>query len=147
MADTQITENRKSRFNYAVTETFEAGLVLTGTEVKSCRQGKVNLTDGYASFRGGELFLQNVHISEYSQGNQFNHDPRRVRKLLLHKKEILKLIGQLQGGLTLIPLKMYFKKSYAKVLLGLARGKKDHDKREDLKKKQSDREIQRAVRR
>jgi SsrA-binding protein len=90
VADNQITENRKARFNYAVTETFEAGLVLTGTEVKSCRQGKVNLTDGYASFRGGELFLQNVHISEYSQGNQFNHDPRRTRKLLLHKREIEK---------------------------------------------------------
>ncbi len=147
MADNQITENRKARFNYAVTETFEAGLVLTGTEVKSCRQGKVNLTDGYAAFRGGELFLQNVHIAEYSQGNQFNHDPRRTRKLLLHKREIEKLIGQLQGGLTLVPLKMYFKKAYAKVLLGLAKGKKDHDKREDLKKKQSDREIQRAVRR
>ena len=147
MADGQITENRKARFDYAISETFEAGLVLTGTEVKSCRQGKVNLTDGYAAFRGSELFLQNVHISEYIQGNQFNHDPRRVRKLLLNRKEIVTLIGQLQSGLTLVPLKMYFKKSYAKVLLGLAKGKKSHDKRQDLKKKQSDREIQRAIRR
>ena len=146
MGEKIIAENRKARFNYAITETFEAGLVLTGSEVKSCRAGKVNLSDGYAALRGSELYLQNVHISEYVQANRNNHDPRRARKVLMHKREILKLIGELQKGLTMVPLKMYFKKSYAKVLLGMARGKKDHDKREDLKKKQANREIQRAMR-
>lgn len=147
MSDNLITENRKAHFDYAVQETFEAGLVLMGTEVKSCRDGKVNLGDGYCSFRGGELYLQNVHISEYSHGNRTNHDPRRTRKLLLHHRELDKLIGLLKSGLSLIPLKMYFKNSYAKVLLGLAKGKKAHDKRQDLKKKQADREIQRSMRR
>ncbi len=146
MGEKLISENRKARFDYAVIETFEAGLVLKGTEVKSCRAGKANLTDGYAAFRGSEIYLQNVHISEYTQGNRNNHDPRRARKVLMHRREIVKLIGELQKGLTLIPLKMYFKNSYAKVLLGLAKGKKSHDKRQDLKKKQADREIQRAMR-
>ncbi len=146
-AERLIADNRKSRFNYAIEETFEAGIVLTGTEAKSCRMGKVNLSDGYASFRGGDLILQNVHISEYSHGNRSNHDPRRIRKLLLHQGELDKLIGRLKGGLTLVPLKMYFKNRYAKVLLGVAKGKKDHDKREDIKKKQADREIERSMKR
>lgn len=147
MSDKLIAENRKARFNYAVTETFEAGLVLKGTEVKSCREGKVNLGDGYAAFRGGELFLQNVHISEYKHGNRYNHEPLRTRKLLLHDKELTKLIGSLKAGFSLVPLKMYFKKAYAKVLLGLAKGKKAHDKRQDLKKKEAKREIERSVKR
>ncbi len=146
MSDDLLAENRKARFNYHIIETFEAGLVLTGTEVKACRAGKANLTDGYAAFRGEELYLQNMHISEYSHGNRSNHDPRRTRKLLLHKKELLKLIGLLRSGFTLVPLKMYVKNSYVKILLGLAKGKKQHDKREDLKKKDATREIQRASR-
>ncbi|MDB5038940.1 MAG: smpB [Bacteriovoracaceae bacterium] len=143
--DNSITENKKARFNYSIAETFEAGLVLTGTEVKACRAKKVNLSDGYAAFRGGELYLQNIHISEYSHGNRSNHDPRRVRKLLLHAKELDKLIGLLKSGQTLVPLKMYFKNSFAKVLLGLAKGKKAHDKRQDLKEKEAKREIARSV--
>lgn len=145
-SDTLIAENRKARFNYHIEDTYEAGIVLTGTEVKSCRAGKANLTDAYAAFRGGELFLQNLHITEYSHGNRQNHDPRRTRKLLLHKGELQKLLGTLQSGISFIPLKMYFKNSYVKVLMGLGKGKKQHDKREDLKKKQSDREIQRRFR-
>lgn len=147
MAENLISENRKARFNYHIEETYEAGIVLSGTEVKSCREGTVNITDGYATFRGGDLILQNVHISEYSHGNRYNHDPRRVRKLLLHKRELMKLIGLLKGGMSLIPLKMYFKKRYAKVLLGLAKGKKTHDKREDLKKREANREIERSMKR
>lgn len=144
--DNLIAENRKARFNYQIGETFEAGLVLKGSEVKSCRAHKVNLTDGYAAFRGDELFLQNVQITEYSHANRMNHEPRAVRKLLLHRKELNKLIGLWNSGVSLIPLKMYFKNSYVKVLLGSGKGKKTHDKREDLKKKQADREISRAVR-
>lgn len=147
MADNALAENRKARFNYSIVETYEAGIVLSGTEVKSCRAGKINLADGYASFRGQELFLQNVHISEYERGNRFNHDPRRTRKLLLHRKELSKMIPELQGGLSIVPLKMYLKNRHIKVLLGLAKGKKSHDKREDLKKKQADREMERAIRR
>ena len=147
MKDNLITENRKANFNYAIEETFEAGIVLKGTEAKSCRGGKVNLGDGYCAFRMGELYLQNVHISEYSHGNRENHDPRRARKLLLHARELDKLLGLLKSGLTLVPIKMYFKNSYAKVLLGLGKGKKTHDKRDDLKKKQANREIARSMRR
>lgn len=142
-----LAENRKARFNYHILETFEAGLVLTGTEVKSCRAGKINLTDGYAAFRGSELFIQNLHISEYSHGNRENHKPMRTRKLLLHRKELVKIISVMKSGLSLVPLKMYIKNRYVKVLLGLAKGKKTHDKREDLKKKQADRDIARSVRR
>src|SRR5277367_1982782 len=112
MSGKVIAENRKANFNFAITETYEAGLVLKGTEVKSCRGGKVNLGDGYCAFRGGELYLQNVHISEYSHGNRENHDPRRTRKLLLHDKELDKLIGLLKSGFSLVPIKMYFKNSY-----------------------------------
>jgi SsrA-binding protein len=147
VSDKLIAENRKARFNYAVEETYEAGLVLKGTEVKSCREGKVNLGDGYAAFRQGELYLQNVHISEYKHGNRYNHEPLRVRKLLLHDKELTKLVGLLKSGMSLVPLKMYFKSAYAKVLLGLAKGKKAHDKRQDLKKKEAKREMERSVKR
>lgn len=142
-----LAENRKARFNYHIIETFEAGLVLVGTEVKSCRAGKINLSDGYAAFRGSELFIQNIHIGEYSHGNRENHKPLRTRKLLLHRKELIKIISVLKSGLSLVPLKMYIKNRHIKILLGLAKGKKVHDKREDLKKKQADRDIARSVRR
>jgi len=144
--DSSLAENRKARFNYAIEETFEAGIVLRGTEVKSCRAGKINLTDGYCAFRGDELFLQSVHISEYTHGNQFNHDPRAVRKLLLKRKDLNRLLGLWNGGHALVPLKMYVKKSHIKVLIGLGKGKKTHDKRETLKRKQADREIAREFR-
>jgi SsrA-binding protein len=144
-----ISDNRQARFLYEILETYEAGVQLVGTEVKSIRAGKVNLRDGYALLRNGEAWLINVHISPYdASGEYFNHDPRRSRKLLMNRKEISKLIGQVeQKGLTLVPLKMYFKGSWVKVSIGLARGKKLHDKREDLKRRQDQREMQRAIKR
>jgi SsrA-binding protein len=146
MSEKLITENRKARFNYQIEETLEAGICLKGSEVKSCRDAKVNLTDGYAAFKNSELFLQNVHINEYAFSNRFNHEPRALRKLLLHKKELQKLESSFQSGKSIIPLKMYFKNGRVKVLLGLGKGKKLHDKRQDLKKKQADREINREIR-
>lgn len=142
-----ITDNRKARFRYEILETFEAGLVLVGTEVKSIRAGKVNMGDGFGQIRNGEAWLHNVHISPYqATGTYFNHEPRRVRKLLLHKKEITKLIGKLEEkGLTLVPLKMYFKQGIVKVSLGIGKGKKLHDKRETVKKRQDQRDMQRAM--
>ncbi|PSB07428.1 SsrA-binding protein [filamentous cyanobacterium CCP2] len=142
-----IADNRQARFQYEILETYEAGMELRGTEVKSIRQGKVNLRDGYALIRNEEAWLHNVHISPHDTAGQiFNHDPRRTRKLLLHAQEIRKLIGQVeQKGLTLVPLKLYLKRGWVKVTLGLARGKKLHDKREDLKRKQAKREIDRAM--
>ena len=144
-----ITDNRKARFRYEIIETFEAGLVLVGTEVKSIRAGKVNMGDGFGQIRNGEAWLHNVHISPYqASGEYFNHDPRRIRKLLLHKKEITKLIGKLEEkGLTLVPLKMYFKRGIVKVLLGIGKGKKLHDKRETVKQRQDQRDMQRAMKR
>ncbi|ACK70473.1 SsrA-binding protein [Gloeothece citriformis PCC 7424] len=144
-----ITDNRQARFLYEILETYEAGIELTGTEVKSIRAGRINLKDGYALIRNGEAWLINVHISPYeASGQYFNHDPRRTRKLLLHRKEINKLIGQVeQKGLTLVPLKMYFKDSWVKVSIGLAQGKKLHDKRETLKRRQDERDMQRAMKR
>lgn len=144
-----ISDNRQARFLYEILETFEAGVQLVGTEVKSIRAGKVNLRDGYALLRNGEALLINVHISPYDASSEyFNHDPRRSRKLLLNRKELNKLIGQVeQKGLTLVPLKMYFKGSWVKITLGLGKGKKLHDKREDLKRRQDQREMQRAVKR
>ncbi len=144
-----ISDNRKARFLYEILETYEAGLELVGTEVKSIRQGKVNLQDGYAIVRGGEAFLLNVHISPYEKsGDYFNHDPRRTRRLLLHKQEIRKLIGKVeQQGLTLVPLKMYFKRGFVKVSIALAKGKKLHDKRESIKKRDDQREMARATKR
>lgn len=142
-----IAQNRKARHDYSVFETFEAGIVLKGTEIKSIRQRRVNLKDGFARVRDGEVYLMNVHISPYDQGNIFNHDPLRTRKLLLHKKQIIKIGTEMKNpGVTLIPLKIYIKDGFAKVLLGLAKGKKQYDKREDLKRKDMNREINRALR-
>jgi SsrA-binding protein len=144
-----ISDNRQARYLYEILETYEAGVQLTGTEIKSIRAGRVNLRDGYVLIRNGEAVLLNVHISPYeASGAYFNHDPRRTRKLLLHRKQINKLIGQVeQKGLTLVPLKMYFKGSWLKVLIGLGKGKKLHDKRETLKSRQDKREIERAMKR
>ncbi len=127
-----IAENRKARFNYHIEDVLEAGLVLTGTEVKSLREGKANIAEAYASEEGGEIFLINAYIPEYSQANRFNHEPRRPRKLLLHRRQINRLIGAVQRqGMTLVPLKLYFnKKGLAKLELALAKGKKLHDKRQ-----------------
>lgn len=142
-----ISDNRQARYLYEILETFEAGVELTGTEVKSIRAGKVNLQDGYALIRNGEAWLINVHISPYNaSGQYFNHEPRRTRKLLLHRQEIRKLIGKVeQQGLTLVPLKMYLKRGWVKVSIALGKGKKIHDKRESLKKRQDQREMQRAM--
>ena len=142
-----VTDNRKARYLYEILETYEAGIQLTGTEVKSIREGKVNLQDGYALIRNGEAWLINVHISPYTGiGQYFNHDPRRTRKLLLHRQEIRKLIGKVeQQGLTLVPLRMYLKRGLVKVNIALGKGKKLHDKREDLKRRQDQRDIQRAM--
>lgn len=144
-----ISDNRQARHLYEILETYEAGIELVGTEVKSIREGRVNLRDGYALIRNGEAWLLNVHISPYQASSEyFNHEPRRTRKLLLHRREINKLIGQVeQKGLTLVPLKMYFKDSWVKVLIGLAKGKKIHDKREDLKRRQDQRDMARAIKR
>ena len=142
-----VSDNRKARYLYEILETYEAGIQLTGTEVKSIREGKVNLQDGYALIRNGEAWLINVHISPYTGiGQYFNHDPRRTRKLLLHRQEIRKLIGKVeQQGLTLVPLKIYLKRGLVKVNIALGKGKKLHDKREDLKRRQDQRDIQRAM--
>jgi SsrA-binding protein len=141
-----IADNRKARHDYFIHDTFEAGIALTGTEVKSLRQGKVNLKDSYSSIRSGEVFLYNMHISPYEQGNRFNHDPLRVRKLLLHKYEITKLIGVTkEKGYTLVPLNLYFKRGKVKVTLGLATGKKLHDKRQALAEQEAKREIDRRM--
>src|SRR5688500_19681153 len=144
---TALARNKRARHDYHILETWEAGVVLSGTEVKSLRQGKANLTDAYATVRDGEVFLLNLHISPYEQGNQFNHDPTRTRKLLLHKKEIKRMIGAVERqGLTLIPLELYFKKGKAKVALALGKGKKLHDKRADEKKRDDQREMARELR-
>lgn len=142
-----VSDNRHARFQYEILETYEAGIELVGTEVKSIREGKVNLRDGFALIRDGEALLLNVHISPHRTASQFfNHDPRRTRKLLLHREEIRKLLGRVeQQGLTLVPLKMYMKRGWVKVDIGLARGKKLHDKREDIKKRDDQRDMQRAL--
>ncbi len=147
MADTLLTENRKARFHYAIGETYEAGIVLRGTEVKSCRAGKIQLGDAYAAFRGTELYLQNSHIGEYTHGNRQNHDPKRTRKLLLHRRELQKMLVEFQTGVSIIPLKMYIKGSHIKVLLGMAKGKKSFDKRQSIKKREAQRDIERKFRR
>jgi SsrA-binding protein len=141
-----IAQNRKARHDYAIIETFEAGLVLTGTEVKSLRLGRASLVDGFATIDHGEVFLRNVHIPEYTQGSWTNHEPRRTRKLLLHRGEILRLIGKTkESGLTLVPLALYFSAGKVKVEIGLARGKKSYDKRQDLAKRDADREVRKAL--
>ena len=144
--DTLIAQNKKAYHDYFVDDTYEAGISLFGTEVKSVRQGKVNLKDSYVSVKTGEAFLIGAHISPYEKGNIFNRDPLRSRKLLLHKREIAKLIGlTAQEGYTLIPLKMYFKGSYVKVMLGVCRGKKNYDKREDIARRDAKRDMDRAL--
>jgi SsrA-binding protein len=141
-----VAQNRKAFHDYSIEETYEAGIALTGTEVKSLRDGKANLKDSYVLIKGSEVLLLNCHISPYSHGNIMNHDPLRTRKLLLHKKEIVKLQGKAaQKGYSLIPLKIYFKGPRAKVEIGLARGKKQYEKRETIKKREADREIERAM--
>src|SRR5512134_1691424 len=142
-----VATNRKAYHDYFIEEKFEAGIILQGTEVKSLREGRVNLQDSYASVKDGEVFLYHCHISPYSHGNIANHDPIRVRKLLLHKKEINKLLGKTQQkGLTLIPLRIYFsKRGHAKVELGLAKGKKLYDRRDSIKAREAGREVERAI--
>lgn len=149
MSSTQIViQNRKARHEYHILETMEAGLVLQGTEVKSLREGRGNLVDSYAKIQNGEVFLYNFHISPYSGEKRFNHDPLRVKKLLLHRKEIRKLIGRVEEkGLTLVPLRVYFKSGKAKVELALARGKKLYDRREDIAERDAKRAMERALRR
>jgi len=135
--------NRVAKYNYQIFDTFEAGIVLTGTEIKSIRNGKANLKDTYATIKNGEAILLNMHISAYEEGNRFNHNETRTRKLLLHKKEILKLNDKIRlDGYTLIPLKLYFKKNIAKIELALAKGKKDYDKREAIKERDIKRDLE-----
>ncbi len=136
--------NRKARYDYQIEDTYEAGIVLTGTEIKSIRQGKVNLKDSYAIIRNNEVYLLNTHISLYEEGNRFNHEETRTRKLLFHKKEILKMKKKLEvEGYTLVPLKMYFVRSNAKILIGVAKGKKNYNKKETLKERDIKREAER----
>jgi len=142
-----VATNRKAFHDYFIEERFEAGIMLQGTEVKSLREGRVNLQDSYASVRGTEVFLHQCHISPYSHGNIMNHDPTRARKLLLHRKEINKLMGKTQQkGLTLVPLRIYFSaRGQAKLELGLAKGKKQHDRRESIRTREAGREVERAI--
>ena len=141
-----IAQNKKARHDYHIDDVYEAGLVLTGTEVKSLRAGRASLLDGFAVIRDGEAWLQGVHIPEYTEGTWTNHEPRRERKLLLHRGEILRLIGKTkESGTTLVPLSLYFKDGKAKVEIALARGKKSYDKRAALAEKQANRETQRAL--
>ncbi|MDX6311431.1 MAG: SsrA-binding protein [Streptomyces sp.] len=141
-----IAQNKKARHDYNILDTFEAGLVLTGTEVKSLRQGRASLVDGFGQLDGGEAWLHNVHIPEYTQGTWTNHSARRKRKMLLHRAEIEKLVQKTQeSGLTIVPLALYFKEGRAKVEIALARGKKEYDKRQTLREKQDRRETDRAI--
>jgi SsrA-binding protein len=141
-----VCQNRKAYHDYHIEDTVEAGIALLGTEVKSLRQGKASLKESYVLFRDGEAYLINCHISPYSHGNRMNHDPLRTRKLLLNKKEINTLSGKVaRKGYALIPLKIYFKKSFAKVQIGLARGKKLYEKRDTIKEREARREIERAL--
>jgi len=138
--------NRKARYDYEIEDTYEAGIVLTGTEIKSIRDGRAQLKDSYAIVKNGEVFLLNMHISPYEKGNIFNHDETRTRKLLLNKKEIFKIRDRIEmEGYTLIPIKVYFKGNKAKMLLGIARGKKTYDKRETIKKRDMEREIKKQT--
>lgn len=143
-----ITDNRKARHDFFIEETFEAGIALQGTEVKSMRLGRVNLKDSYAHIQNGELILSNMHVSPYEKASHFNHDPIRDRRLLMHKREIMRLWGKTrEKGLTLVPVKLYFnEKNKVKVEIGLAKGKKLYDKRDDLAKKDSERQVEKALR-
>ena len=141
-----VASNKKARHDYAILDTYEAGMALTGTEVKSLRAGRASLVDAFAQERDGEIYLHAMHIPEYAQGTWTNHEPRRTRKLLLNRIEIDRLLGKLkESGLTLVPLQVYFSDGWAKVEIGLARGKKSYDKRQDLAKRDAAREIARAV--
>ncbi len=140
-----IADNRKANFNFSIEETIEAGLVLQGTEIKSIRAGRAQIRDAFVLIRNNEAWISNMHISPYEQGNRYNHDPLRSRKLLLHKRQIDQLRGSVQqDGYAIIPLKLYLKNGFAKVLIGLGKGKKLHDKREDLKRKEAKREMERV---
>ncbi|AFQ46297.1 MULTISPECIES: SsrA-binding protein SmpB [Desulfosporosinus] len=142
-----VAENRKAFHDYYIEDRIEAGIILTGTEIKSIRNGRVNLKDSYAKLDEGEIWVHQLHISPYEQGNRFNHDPLRPRKLLLHRAEISKLIGKIQQqGLTLIPIKIYLKKGMAKVELAVGQGKKNYDKRQALAEREGKRDIERALR-
>ena len=141
-----IAQNKKARFEYFVIESFEAGIELCGTEVKSIRQGRVNMKDSWCTVENGELFVKGMHISPYEQGNIFNKDPMRVRKLLMHRREIMRLYGQVkQDGYSLIPISLYFKGSKVKLQLGLCKGKKIYDKRADMAEKSAKRDIERSM--
>jgi len=141
-----VASNRKARHDYSILDTYEAGMILTGTEVKSLRAGRASLTDAFAEESNGEIFLRGMHIPEYTQGTWTNHEPRRVRKLLLNREEIRKMQGKLRDdGVTLIPLSVYFNNGYAKVELGLAKGKKSYDKRQDLAARDAQKEINRSL--
>lgn len=140
--------NKKANYDYNIEDTIEAGIVLVGTEIKAIREGRANLKDSYAIIKNNEVYLLNMHISQYKEGNQFNHDEKRTRKLLLHKKEIKKLQNKLEiEGYTLVPLKLYFVKNRAKILLGVAKGKKNYDKRETIKKRDEMREARKMLKR
>lgn len=141
-----IAQNKKAYHDYFIEETFQVGMVLTGTEIKAIRQGKIQLKDSFARIQQGEIFLWNVHIAPFEQGNRFNHEPERIRKLLLKRKEINQLIGKTkESGYSLIPLSVYLQNGFAKMELGLAKGKKNYDKRETLKQKDAQRDIHRAL--
>lgn len=141
-----VAQNKKARHDYSIVDTIEAGIVLTGTEIKSVRVARIQLKDGYAQIKNGEAWLLNVHIAPFEQGNIWNQDPDRIRKLLLKKKQITKLQNDLKGtGMTLVPLKVYLKNGFAKVLLGIAKGKHDYDKRESIKRREQERDIKRII--
>ena len=141
-----VAQNKKVRHDYSIVDTIEAGIVLTGTEIKSVRAARIQLKDGYAQIKNGEAWLINVHIAPFEQGNIWNQDPDRTRKLLLKKKQITKLQNDLKGtGMTLVPLKVYLKNGFANVLLGIAKGKHDYDKRESIKRREQERDIKRII--
>jgi len=141
-----LAQNRKARFNYAIEETFEAGISLTGTEIKSVRAGQITIGDGFITIHDGNAILANVHIAPYVQGNQFNVDPLRARQLLLHKREITTLYkAASESGVTIVPLKVYLKHGFAKILIGIGRGKKKYDKRQDIKRRDQERELGRRL--
>lgn len=141
-----VAQNKKARHDYSIVDTIEAGIVLTGTEIKSVRAARIQLKDGYAQIKNGEAWLINVHIAQFEQGNIWNQDPDRTRKLLLKKKQITKLQNDLKGtGMTLVPLKVYLKNGFAKVLLGIVKGKHDYDKRESIKRREQERDIKRII--
>ena len=141
-----LARNRRANFDYAIEDTIEAGIVLQGTEIKSIRAGKAQLKEAFVQIRGDEAWILNMHINPYEQGNRFNHDPTRSRKLLLHKRQIQQLIGKTkQQGYTIVPIQLHLKNGFAKVLIGVGKGKKDYDRREDLKRKEAKRDVARAL--